>query len=105
MNAATLEIEPKTKTTEPSYIKWFREITIEDVPIVGGKTASLGEIFRELTPKGVNVPDGFGVTAQAFLDFLHHTGLDAKIFDRGLKRDDTVLKTTAAILETERAHA
>ena len=47
----------------PGYIKWFREIGIKDVPTVGGKTASLGEMFRELTPKGVKVPDGFAITS------------------------------------------
>ncbi len=62
-----------------SYIKWFREIGIKDVPIVGGKTASLGEMFRELTPKGVKVPDGFAITAQAYRDFLTEAGLDQKI--------------------------
>ena len=70
MNTAILEIESKPKTKhKPSCIKWFREIGIEDVPIVAGKTASLGEMFRELTPKGVKVPDGFAITAQAYRDF------------------------------------
>ena len=48
------------------YIKWFSEIGIKDVPLVGGKTASLGEMFRELTPKGVKVPDGFAITADGY---------------------------------------
>lgn len=88
MTTATLEIEakPKTKTNKASYIKWFREIGIDDVPIVAGKTASLGEMFRELTPKGVKVPDGFAITAQAYRDFLCRAGLDKKIDEllRGL---------------------
>ena len=58
------------------YIKWFREIGIEDVPIVGGKTASLGEMFRELKPKGVKVPDGFAITAAGYWHFLRETGID-----------------------------
>jgi pyruvate,water dikinase len=62
-----------------SYIKWFGEIGIKDVPLVGGKTASLGEMFRELTPKGVKVPDGFAITARAYRDFLCEAGLDSKI--------------------------
>ncbi len=41
------------------YIRWFEEIGIGDVPLVGGKNASLGEMYRELTPKGVKIPDGF----------------------------------------------
>ena len=42
----------KTSPTTP-FIKWFADITIEDVPLVGGKNASLGEMVRELTAKGV----------------------------------------------------
>ena len=60
-------------------IKWFREIGIEDIPLVGGKTASLGEMFRKLSPKGVRVPDGFAITADAYRYFLQETKLDRKI--------------------------
>jgi pyruvate, water dikinase len=70
------ESDPKSQKAKLSYIKWFREIGIEDVPIVGGKTASLGEMFRELKPKGVNVPDGFAITAAGYWHFLRETGLD-----------------------------
>jgi pyruvate, water dikinase len=45
------------------FIKWFADIRIEDVPLVGGKNASLGEMVRELAGKGVKVPDGFAITA------------------------------------------
>jgi pyruvate,water dikinase len=48
------------------YVRFFRDIRIEDVPLVGGKNASLGEMVRELTPKGVLVPDGFAITAEAY---------------------------------------
>ncbi|WP_129126924.1 phosphoenolpyruvate synthase [Geomonas oryzae] len=48
------------------YIRWFDEITIKDVPLVGGKNASLGELYRELAPKGVRVPNGFAITADAY---------------------------------------
>ena len=54
------------------YIKWFKEIGIEDVAEVGGKNASLGEMYRNLTSEGVRVPNGFAVTAEAYkyiLDF------------------------------------
>ncbi len=47
-------------------IKWFSEIGIEDVPEVGGKNASLGEMYRNLTSEGVLVPNGFAVTASAY---------------------------------------
>ena len=48
------------------YIRWFDEITINDVPLVGGKNASLGEMYRELVPKGVRVPNGYAITADAY---------------------------------------
>jgi pyruvate,water dikinase len=56
------------------YIRWFEELGIEDVPLVGGKNASLGEMYRELTTQGVRVPNGFAVTAQAFRDGLTAAG-------------------------------
>ena len=52
------------------YILWFKEINIKDVPIVGGKNASLGEMYRHLSKKGVNVPNGFAISAQAYFYFL-----------------------------------
>jgi pyruvate,water dikinase len=52
------------------YIKKFREIRIEDVPTVGGKNASLGEMIAVLSKDGINVPDGFATTASAFEYFL-----------------------------------
>ena len=39
--------------TKPTYVRWFAEISYDDVPLVGGKNASLGEMYRELTPLGV----------------------------------------------------
>ena len=65
------------------YIRWFKDITIKDVPIVGGKNASLGEMIRYLTPKGVNVPDGFALATKAYWKFLKTNALDktlAEIF-------------------------
>ena len=41
----------------PSYIRWFREIRLSDVPLVGGENASLGELYNELTGAGVKVPN------------------------------------------------
>jgi len=58
------------------FIKWFADITIEDVPLVGGKNASLGEMVRELAGKGVKVPDGFAITAEAFRHFIREAGID-----------------------------
>ena len=48
------------------YIRWFNELTIDDVPLVGGKNASLGEMYRELTPQGIQIPNGFAVTAEGY---------------------------------------
>ena len=55
---------------ETDYIRWFRELSLTDLPLVGGKNASLGEMFQQLTPLGVRVPDGFAVTAPANKDAL-----------------------------------
>jgi pyruvate,water dikinase len=55
-----------------SYIRWFNEIGIDDVPLVGGKNASLGEMYQNLTAEGVRVPNGFAVTAEAYRYVLEH---------------------------------
>ncbi len=65
--------------SSPRFIKWFAEISIGDIPLVGGKNASLGEMFHELSSQGVKVPDGFAVTAEGYRHFLQSTGLDARI--------------------------
>ncbi|MFA7201607.1 MAG: phosphoenolpyruvate synthase [Candidatus Paceibacterota bacterium] len=52
------------------FIKLIRDITINDIPEVGGKNASLGEMFQHLEPKGVRIPDGFVVTASAYRHFI-----------------------------------
>ena len=57
------------------YLKHFSEIGIQDVPWVGGKNASLGEMYNELTSQGVNVPNGFAITSHAFWDFLDENSL------------------------------
>jgi pyruvate,water dikinase len=49
-----------------SYIRWFAELGIADVPVVGGKNASLGEMFRQLDAQGIRIPNGFAVTADAY---------------------------------------
>lgn len=60
-------------------ILWYDEIGIEDVPKVGGKNASLGEMTKSLVQKGVSIPFGFATTAEAYFYFLSSTGLDKKI--------------------------
>jgi pyruvate,water dikinase len=62
-----------------SYVVGFETIGIADIPRVGGKNASLGEMYRELSTQGVKVPPGFAVTAEAYRYFLRETGLDRSI--------------------------
>ncbi len=93
----------------PSYIRWFGALRIEDVPLVGGKNASLGELYATLTAAGVRVPNGFALTAEAFrvalteadawtelhklLDGLDHHNL-AALADRAAKARDIVYRAT-----------
>jgi len=53
-------------TTELRYVRFFEEFGIADVPFVGGKNASLGEMYRNLSAQGVRVPHGFAITADAY---------------------------------------
>jgi len=63
------------------FILWFNKLGIKDIPKVGGKNASLGEMYRLLTPKGVNVPNGFAITAYAYFYFIQKTGVKRQIHD------------------------
>ena len=64
---------------EEALVLWFEEVGIADIPLVGGKNASLGEMIRQLQPKGVNVPNGFATTAHAFRYFIKEAGLEVKL--------------------------
>ncbi|MBD2178308.1 phosphoenolpyruvate synthase [Pseudanabaena sp. FACHB-1998] len=64
---------------EQALVLWFDEVGISDIPLVGGKNASLGEMIRQLQPKGVNVPNGFATTAYAFRYFIEKAGLEVKL--------------------------
>lgn len=66
-------------THETALILWFDEIGIEDVPRVGGKNASLGEMHQKLTSKGVAVPNGFAITAYAYRYLLKEAGVESAI--------------------------
>jgi pyruvate,water dikinase len=57
------------------YIKHFKEISLSDVPLVGGKNASLGEMYQKLAPKGINLPNGLATTSQSYYYFLDQTGI------------------------------
>ncbi len=56
------------------HIRWFNQLSINDIPLVGGKNASLGEMYRELAAEGVIVPNGFAITAQAYRYMLDQAG-------------------------------
>jgi pyruvate,water dikinase len=60
-------------------VLWFNEIGISDIPLVGGKNASLGEMHGRLVEKGVAVPNGFAITARAYRHFLKTAGIDMKL--------------------------
>ncbi|MFA5127449.1 MAG: phosphoenolpyruvate synthase [Patescibacteria group bacterium] len=61
------------------YISWFKDLTIKDIPTVGGKNASLGEMYAKLTAKGIVVPNGFAITAEAYRAHMKENDLEGKI--------------------------
>lgn len=63
------------------YIKFFKELNNRDVPLVGGKNASIGEMFQELVPVGIKVPNGFAITSDAYWYLLDSGGIKQKIVD------------------------
>ena len=92
---------------EKRFVIWFNGLSIDDVPIVGGKNASLGEMYTNLTKKGVKIPNGFAITADAYTYFLENAkiknelkdilrGLDTSnmknLSERGRKTRETILK-------------
>ena len=56
------------------YVRFFEEVGIDDVPLVGGKNASLGEMYQKLTGQGVRIPNGFATTAEAYRHMLDRAG-------------------------------
>lgn len=90
------------------FIRWFKDLTIGDVGLVGGKNASLGEMYRELSPKGISIPNGYAVTAEGYrylmrqgdlADMLKRqlNGLNTSnlgdLSERGRQIRDAILKT------------
>jgi pyruvate,water dikinase len=68
--------------TSYKYIKFFNQIGIKDIPLVGGKNASLGEMYQNLANKGIQIPNGIATTSDAFFYFLKESGLDNKIREK-----------------------
>src|SRR3989344_4644098 len=74
-------------TKNKASILWFDEISRDDIPLVGGKNANLGEMYQKLTKGGsatfknerIKVPYGFAVTAEAYRQFIHESGLESSI--------------------------
>ena len=75
----TVDRESLQFAKDKALILWFDEVGIVDIPLVGGKNASLGEMIQQLTPKGVNVPSGFATTAYAYRYFIEKAGLQDKL--------------------------
>jgi pyruvate,water dikinase len=75
---------------DSKYIRWFEEIKIGDIPVVGGKNASLGEMYSELRSQGVKIPNGFAITAEAYWHVLQSAGIldDLKDTMVGLDKTD-----------------
>ena len=84
-----------------NFVRWFRDIHMTDVPLVGGKNASLGEMYSALTSEGVRVPNGFALTAESYRRALG----DAGAWDKLHKLLDGVDKTDVSDLARRAAEA
>ncbi|ADJ28536.1 phosphoenolpyruvate synthase [Nitrosococcus watsonii] len=75
------------------YVRWLENLVSHDVPLVGGKNASLGEMIQQLQETGIQVPEGFATTAQAYWDFLEANHLKEKIAQQleELRKDQQLL--------------
>tara|TARA_R110002020_G_scaffold254617_1_gene468332 strand:- start:8044 stop:10431 length:2388 start_codon:yes stop_codon:yes gene_type:complete len=79
------------------YIRFFSDLNNQDTAAVGGKNASLGEMIRELGPKGISIPAGFATTAQAYWDYLEHNQLREKLISNFDKLDKKEFKNLKQI--------
>jgi pyruvate, water dikinase len=99
---------PSDSGLGPRYVVPFGRLSLRDLPQVGGKNASLGELIQALSPSGVRVPDGFAITADAFRLHLQEAGLDAVIYaelDQLDIGDVAALASTARSIRTRIANA
>src|SRR5579863_5299824 len=83
LKQATHTLERAASEGRPArrWIRAFAEIGVDDVATVGGKNASLGELYRKLTPSGANVPNGFAITADAYRYVLDSAGAWPKLHE------------------------
>src|SRR3990172_8808717 len=74
----------------PDFIRWFESITLQDLPLVGGKNASLGEMYGTLASLGVKIPNGFAITAYAYWHTLDSAGVRGELQSllAGLNKQD-----------------
>jgi pyruvate,water dikinase len=105
MSTDTARQVPDTAPDDDN-VRWFAQLGLGDLEVVGGKNSSLGEMISNLADAGVDVPDGFATTAGAYQRFLGDTGLAARIAEqlRGLDTDD-VRALSAAGRDIRRAVA
>ena len=86
--------------TSPSdYLRWFKDLRLDDVPLAGGKNASLGEMYRDLSTQGVHVPNGFALTVRAYREAIQDAGALPKLhalLDKLDIADVAALATSAA---------
>jgi pyruvate,water dikinase len=83
-------------------ILWFNEVGMDDVPLVGGKNASLGEMYVNLTSKGVNVPFGFALTSAFYWKFIKANGLDNSLAEVFKDLDPKNLQSVRAVGKSAR---
>jgi pyruvate, water dikinase len=108
MAMANFHPTAQTHPKDQSFILSFEEVGIADIPLVGGKNASLGEMIQQLSPQGVKVPLGFATTAYAYRYFIQKAGLEPQLRelladldvndvnnlqDRGQRARELMLKT------------
>jgi len=87
---------------EEKNILWFDEVGMVDVPLVGGKNASLGEMYTNLTSKGVNVPYGFALTSTFYWKFIKANGLDTQLSEIFKTLDPKNLQSVRLVGKTAR---
>ena len=77
------------------FVKWFEDIGVKDLALVGGKNASLGEMIRSLGERGINVPSGFAITAEAYRHVIERAGISQRIKDALIGLDTHDMKNLA----------